>query len=140
MTFGETATYANLPIWGKVVIIYLMIGFCTQLPGVAYGYFLRLRHFQWLFTAPLAIKIVVGLLWLVYTIPFWPTPFLRARLNIHALEMIVIGLLAGLCIINHRVIEPHLVVTVSIVIIAGVFSLLAVFSYNHKLVCSSWRE
>ena len=126
MIIGEAAAYANLPLWSKIIIVYLMIGFCTQLPGVVYGFFLSLQRFQNLASARLGTKIIVGILWLVYTTFFWPIPFFRAGLNIHALKLAGIGLLGGILILHHGVTEPHLIVSIGIVIAAGVFSLLAV--------------
>lgn len=102
---------SQLPLWLKALLIYLAIGYCTQLPGVAFGHFLSLPYFRRLrrrllpegLDAPLAetsMKILMGLVWLLITTPLWPMPLLRAGLNIIAMELVTIGLIGAILMLT----------------------------------------
>jgi len=77
-----------------LIVTYLLIGFCTQLPGVVYGHFLQLSYFRSLQYSGLLTKFMVGIIWLIFTSVLWPIPFFRAGLNYIALERVAVGILS----------------------------------------------
>jgi hypothetical protein len=75
-------------------------GYSTQLPGVAFGHFLYLGHFRHLQQSGFLAKFIAGVAWLAFTTVLWPTPFLRAGLNMLAIELIVAGLLGSVLLVT----------------------------------------
>ncbi len=91
---------SQLSMWQKLVLGYILVGYCTQLPGVAFGHFMFLPHFRHLQQSGPFTKFVAGILWLVFTTMLWPIPFLRAGLNILAIELIVLGLIGTVLLVT----------------------------------------
>ncbi len=91
---------SQLAIWQKVLIGYSVVGYSTQLPGVAFGHFLYLGHFRHLQQAGFFAKLIAGIAWLAFTTVLWPTPFLRAGLNMLAIELIVVGLIGSVLVVT----------------------------------------
>ena len=105
--------------WWHLVITYLLIGFCTQMPGgILYRRYLppRLiregyeRHGSRIF-------LETPIVWVPFTILFWPIPFLRVGLNYIAVELVAVGILSGYIVIK---LAPTLWADALIVIIAAV--------------------
>jgi len=108
--------FTTLPLLLKIFVLYLVVGYCVQLPGVVLGHFLNLRQFQQYRNSNIIVKIFVGIFWLVYTILFWPKPFLRIGFNILAIELIVVGLLASFIIFY---IGTTFIIVIAIILAAG---------------------
>ena len=90
---------SDLPLGLKVLLAYALIGVCTQIPGTLYGHFLRgpLRQYA---GAPPLVKMILGLYWLAISVSLWPRPFLAAGLNLIALELLGVGLIASVLILH----------------------------------------
>ncbi len=111
------------PLWGKLLLGYIMIGLCTQLPGVAYGHFLRMPRFYYLEDFGILAKIAVGIGWLLYTVALWPTPFLRAGLNAIALQLVILGVMSSLVLAAYA--KTGLMTSVVVLCSAGLSMILA---------------
>jgi len=116
MTYDITTT----PLWLKAAVSYLLVGFCTQLPGVLYGHFLMMRRFQILQRSSVMTKTLAGLGWLIYTTLLWPTPFLRAGINLIALQLMLLGVISSLVLVNFG---SSLGKALGIVVIAGILAM-----------------
>jgi len=91
---------SQLALWQKLLLGYVVVGYCTQLPGVAFGHFLFLPHFRHLQQSDPLSKALAGIAWLVFTTILWPTPFLRAGLNMLAIELIVLGIIGSVLLVT----------------------------------------
>lgn len=103
---------SELALWQKLLIGYLVVGYSTQLPGVAFGNFLYLEHFRHLQESGIFAKFVAGIAWLALTTMIWPTPFLRAGLNMLAIELIVSGLIGSILLVTIADTLPWIAATV----------------------------
>ncbi len=110
----------SAPIWLKMLIFYLLIGWCTQLPGGLFRCYPRrwvvLDNFERhgaraLLDTPFA--------WIPFTILLWPVPFLRAGLNVVALALIVVGVLSSVAIVGY---VTTVLGAVLVVLLAGLVS------------------
>lgn len=104
---------SHLPLWQKVIIGYLVVGYSTQLPGVAFGHFVYLGHFRHLQPRGVFHKFVAAIAWLALTTVLWPTPFLRAGLNMLAIELIVVGLIGSVLLVTIADTLPWIAVVVA---------------------------
>lgn len=79
---------------------YLIIGLCTQLPGVVWGYFLMLPMFRGLagLNSGFETKLIVGVLWLIFSICLWPISFVLAGIRLLPVLLVALGLLSSLAI------------------------------------------
>lgn len=91
---------SQLALWQKLLIGYVVVGYCTQLPGVAFGHFLFLPHWRHLQQSNLFAKFTAGLAWLLFTTALWPTPFLRVGFNMLVIELIVVGLIGAVLLVT----------------------------------------
>ncbi len=82
----------------ELIITYLLVGMCVQLPGVAWGHFLRLRWFRPVADAGWPIKVLAGLPWLCFTAVFWPIQYLSGPLNLFAIELVALGLIGSILV------------------------------------------
>lgn len=86
--------------FSNLLLIYLMIGVCTQLPGVIFGYFLNINYFRKFKKANLFTRLFAGIFWLVFTIIAWPIPFIRVGINKIAFMLMSIGFISSLIILE----------------------------------------
>lgn len=103
-----------------LILTYLLIGFCTQLPGVIYGHFLQLPFFCHLQYSCFLTKFIVGIFWLIFTSVLWSIPFLFSGLNYIALELVAVGVLSAYIIVNWA--STPLTATLTVVV-AGVVAI-----------------
>lgn len=89
----------NLPLPVQVIVCYLLIGLCTQLPGVVYGHFLHLSQFRQYASSGFATKFGVGVRWLVFTTVLWFVPFLRAGVTWISLALVALGLATSITVL-----------------------------------------
>jgi hypothetical protein len=108
--------FTILPLWLRIFVLYLVVGYCVQLPGVVFGHFLNLTQFQQYRNSNILVKILAGIFWLVFTILFWPIPFLRVGFNILAIELIVTGLLASFIMFYAG---TTFIIVIAIILVAG---------------------
>lgn len=111
-----------ISMWVKAFITYLFIGWCTQLPGgIFYRCYLPLRLLGEGYKRHgirIVLKTPVG--WIPFTILLWPVPFLRAGLNLIAVELVMVGILSSVVLIGY---VTSLLGAVLVVIIAGLVSI-----------------
>jgi hypothetical protein len=88
--------------WWHLVLIYLLIGFCTQLPGdILYRRYLPPRLIREGYERHGArIFLETPIVWIPFTILFWPIPFLRVGLNYIAVELLAVGILSAYIVIK----------------------------------------
>jgi len=88
----------SAPIWIKALITYLLIGWCTQLPGAI---FYRRYLPRWLVgdgyeRHGLRIFLERPIGWIAFTVFLWPVPFVRGGLNLIGVVLALIGLVCSL--------------------------------------------
>lgn len=111
------------PLWCKLLFGYIMIGLCTQLPGVAYGHFLKMHRFYFLEDSGILAKMAVGIGWFLYSVVLWPTPFLRVGLNLIALQLVILGVMSSLVLAAYA--KTGLVAGIVVLCAAGLSMILA---------------
>lgn len=106
---------SQLVLWQKLLLGYLVVGYCTQLPGVVFGHFLHLSRFRHLRQSGPFAKFVAGIAWLAYTTVLWPTPFLRVGLNMLAIELIVLGLIGSVLLVTVADTTPWILAVIAVI-------------------------
>ena len=88
------------PMWLKALVMYFLIGWCTQLPGaIFYRRYLPLRLVLDGYErhgARVFLETPIG--WILFAILLWPAPFVRAGLNLIAVALALIGLVCSLAL------------------------------------------
>jgi hypothetical protein len=111
----------SAPLWVKFIVVYFLIGWCTQLPG---GLFRPYKH-RWAVSRNYALYGSRALLdtpfvWIPFTILLWPVSFLRAGLNLVALGLILLGVLAAAGLIRY---VTTIAAAGGVVLVSGLVSL-----------------
>ena len=88
--------------WWHLVLTYLLIGFCTQLSGdILYRRYLPPRLIREGYKRHGArFFLETPIVWIPFTILFWPIPFLRVGLNYIAVELLAVGILSAYIVIK----------------------------------------
>ena len=88
------------PMWLKALVTYLLIGWCTQLPGaIFYRRYLPLRLvFDGYERHGARVFLETPIGWGFFTVLLWPVPFVRAGLNLIAVALAFIGLVCSLAL------------------------------------------
>ncbi len=109
-------------IWVKALITYVLIGWCTQLPGaIFYRRYLPLRLLgEGYERHGIRILLETPVGWIPFAILLWPVPFLRAGLNLVAIELVIVGILSSVALIGY---VTSLLGAVLVVILAGLVSM-----------------
>ena len=110
---------SHLALWQKVLLGYLLVGYCTQLPGIAFGYFLFIPRFRHLQQSSIFAKFIAGIGWLLFTTLLWPTTFLRVGLNLIAIELVVLGLIGTILLLTMAKTIPWIVGVIVAITIAS---------------------
>jgi len=110
----------STPNWLKILITYLLIGWCTQLPG---GLFRRYRPFRIVLDNyerhGARALLDIPFIWIPFTILLWPVPFLRVGLNWVALVLVTVGVVSSVVIIGY---VTSVLGVILVVVLVGVFS------------------
>ena len=95
--------FSTAPMWAKVLVAYLLVGWCTQLPGALFyrRYVPRhlIREGYERRGARILLETPIG--WLLFTVLLWPVPFVRAGLNVVALALILVGVVCSVALITY---------------------------------------
>jgi len=86
----------------KLLIYYLMIGWCTQLPGGLFRRYLPLWMLRENYDSHGTRALLdTPFVWIPFTILLWPIPFLRVGANRSALVLVVVGVLSSAALISY---------------------------------------
>jgi len=109
-------------MWVKALITYLLIGWCTQLPGaIFYRRYLPLRLLREGYERHgICIFLETPVGWIPFTILLWPVSFLRAGLNLVAVALVVAGVLSSVALIGY---VTTVLGAVLVIMLAGLVSM-----------------
>jgi hypothetical protein len=111
---------SSAPLWLRFAIVYLLIGWCTQLPGGLFRTYKRWwavsRNFELYGSRAL---LDTPFVWIPFSILLWPIPFLRAGLNRAVLALVAVGIISSVVLIGY---VTTVLGAVLVVIVAGLVS------------------